>query len=202
VQATTTAAAAETVLRPSAPEAPSSYLSAEEQALLARALEGDERALRNLYSTYQSQVRGHLFRLLGPDAEIDDLVQTVFSRAFGALDQFKGNSAFSTWLYRITANTTHNVLRQRFRRNRVKNAFQWFSVSADSNVQRETCVDARDEARRILDQVKPDLREVFVLYHYEGLTLQEISNVLGKPVSTVGDQLSRARKKLRDLVSA
>lgn len=197
--AVSTAAAADAAIP--APSGASAYLSDAEMALLERARAGEERALRNLYSTYQGQVRGHLFRLLGPDPDIDDLVQTVFARAFGALDQFKGNSAFSTWLYRITANTTHNVLRQRFRRNRVKNAFQWFSVSADSNVQRETCVDARDEARRILDQIKPDLREVFVLYHYEGLTLQEISNILGKPVSTVGDQLSRARKKLRDLVS-
>lgn len=179
----------------------SRYLSHEEMALLDRARAGDERALRSLYASYQSQVRGHLFRLLGPDSEIDDLVQTVFARAFGALDQFKGNSAFSTWLYRITANTTHNVLRQRFRRNRVKNAFQWFAVSADANVQRATCVDARDEAQRVLGLLKPELREVFVLYHYEGLTLQEISNILEKPVSTVGDQLSRARKKLRDLVS-
>lgn len=198
--AVNTAAATDAAVPATSTEA-STYLSAAEFALLERARAGEERALRNLYSTYQGQVRGHLFRLLGPDPDIDDLVQTVFARAFGALDQFKGNSAFSTWLYRITANTTHNVLRQRFRRNRVKNAFQWFSVSADSNIQRESCVDARDEARRILEQIKPGLREVFVLYHYEGLTLQEISNVLGKPVSTVGDQLSRARKKLRDLVS-
>ena len=178
------------------------YLTEEEQALLVRAQAGDERALRHLYATYQGQVRGHLYRVLGSDHEIDDMVQTVFARAFGALDTFKGNSAFSTWLYRITANSTHNLLRQRFRRNRVKVAFQRFRNCADAETQRPISVEARDEAARILDCLRPELREVFVLYHYEGLTLHEISSVLERPVSTVGDQLTRARKKLRDLVAS
>lgn len=176
------------------------YLSREEQDLLTRAKAGEHRALRQFYGTYQAQVRAHLFRLLGPDCEIDDLTQIVFARAFNALATFQGNSTLSTWLYRITANTTHNLLRQRFRRDRVKTALSWFNAGRGTSVQ-SSRVEARDEAHRILQQLRPDLREVFVLYHYEGLTLQEISNILGKPVSTVGDRLTRARKKLRELVS-
>lgn len=177
------------------------FLSREERELLARAKAGEHRALRQFYGTYQGQVRAHLFRLLGPDCEIDDITQIVFARAFNALATFQGNSTLSTWLYRITANTTHNLIRQRFRRDRVKTALNWFNSSRGTSVQ-TTRVEARDEAHRILQQLTPDLREVFVLYHYEGLTLQEISDILGKPVSTVGDRLTRARKKLRELVSA
>ena len=59
---------------------------------------------------------------------------------------------------------------------------------------------ARDEVQRILEHLHPDLREVFVLYHYEGLTLQEIAEILERPLSTVGDRLTRARKRLQTLV--
>lgn len=177
------------------------YLSAEEQQLLVRARAGEHRALRNLYNTYQGQVRAHLYRLLGSDCEVDDLTQIVFARAFNALETFQGNSTLGTWLYRITANTTHNLLRQRFRRDRLKTALSWFNAGRQPAVG-STRVEARDEAHRILQRLRPDLREVFVLYHYEGLTLQEISDVLNKPVSTIGDRLTRARKRLRELVAS
>lgn len=179
-----------------------SFLSAEEQHLLALARAGEHRALRHIYVTYQAQVRAHLFRLLGPDCEIDDLTQIVFARAFNALDRFQGNSTLSTWLYRITANTTHNLIRQRFRRDRVKSALTWFNVGREAGSVASGRIEARDEAHRILARLRPDLREVFVLYHYEGLTLQEISSILEKPISTIGDRLTRARKRLQELVAA
>jgi RNA polymerase sigma-70 factor (ECF subfamily) len=184
-----------------AADAVRSYLSAEEHAMVARAVAGDERALRQFYETHHAQVRSHLYRLLGPDPDIDDVIQTVFARAFTALERFEGKSTIGTWLYRITANTTHNLKRQRFRRDRVKGALHWLNTSRGTQVQPGR-VDARDEATQILQQLRPDLREVFVLYHYEGLTLQEIARILDKPISTVGDRLSRSRKRLRELVAA
>lgn len=179
----------------------SPYLSAEEQRLLELARAGNAHALRKLYDTYNGQVRGHLYRLLGADPDIDDLVQTVFIRAFNALDRFKGNSALSTWLYRITANTAHNLMRQRYRRERAKNALRWFNLGRDAHVQHDNRAEVRDEARRLLARLSPDLRQIFVLYHYEGLTLQEISQIVDRPISTVGDRLTRARKKLKDLAA-
>lgn len=177
------------------------YLSGPEQVMLAQARAGNPRALRQFYDGHQAQVRGHLYRLLGPDSEIDDLVQTIFARAFAALATFKGNSTLSTWLYRITTNTTHNLLRQRFRRGRVKSAFQWWLSGRVGHLQPSQS-DVRDEAVRLLQHLAPDLREVFVFYHYEGLTLQEIAQILDKPLSTIGDRLTRARKRLHELVTA
>lgn len=176
-----------------------STAATEDLVLVSHALAGDQRALRRIYAAHQGQVRGHLHRLLGADSEVDDLVQTVFSRAFAALDSFQGKSSLSTWLYRITTNTTHNLIRQRYRRTRLEQAVQWFGVSTGGDVTASSSVDARDEARRVLEQVRPDLREVFILYHYEGLTLQEVAEVLERPLSTVGDQLTRARRQLREL---
>ncbi len=178
----------------------SQYLTPAEQQLLTRARANEPRALREFYDSHEAKVRSHLYRLLGPDPDIDDLVQTVFARAFTALPGFHGNATLSTWLYRITTNTTHNLLRQRFRRTRVKAAFQWWVSGRDDHT-RQTHVDIRDEAQRLLQHLAPDLREVFVFYHYEGLTLQEISQILDKPLSTVGDRLTRARKRLHELVT-
>jgi len=177
------------------------YLTADEQIRLAQARAGNARALRQFYDQHQSQVRGHLYRLLGPDSEIDDLVQTIFARAFAALATFKAGSTLSTWLYRITTNTTHNLLRHRFRRNRVKTAFSWWLSGRGDHLQHSQS-DVRDEALRLLQHLAPDLREVFVFYHYEGLTLQEIAQIFDKPLSTIGDRLTRARKRLHELVTA
>ena len=167
-----------------------------EASLVERAIEGDERALREIYRTHQRQVRAHLYRLLGEDSEVDDLLQTVFARAFNALDRFEGKSTLRTWLYRITANTTHNLLRKRYRTERIRTAFGRFVNAAGPRVETSR-VEARDEAARALRSINPELQEVFILYHYEGLTLQEISDILERPISTIGDRLTRARKRLK-----
>ena len=169
--------------------------------LLEQARAGDERALRIIYEQHENQVRNHLHRLLGRDSEIDDLVQIVFSRAFRALDRFEGKAAISTWLYRITVNSTHNLLRQRFRSERLRRAVRWFDAGREGDRVGGEYVHAGDEVHRILARLNPELRQIFVLYHYEGLTLQEIADILERPISTVGDRLTRARKRLRELVS-
>jgi RNA polymerase sigma-70 factor (ECF subfamily) len=171
-----------------------------QRELIAQARAGDERVLRIIYDQHEHQVRGHLHRLLGRDSEIDDLVQIVFSRAFAALDSFESKSSISTWLYRITVNTTHNVLRQRFRRDRMQRAVRWFDSGREADRVQASKLEARDEAQRILERLRPELRQIFVLYHYEGLTLQEIAAIIERPISTVGDRLTRARKELRELV--
>ncbi len=178
----------------------SSSLSAEER-LVARAKVGDKRALREIHDTYQSQVRGHLHRLLGSDPDIDDMVQIVFVRAFSALGRFRGGSSLATWIYRITANSTHNLLRQRYRRNRLKAAVHWFNQGRKAHVS-DASLDTRQQAESLLEHLHPDLRQVFVLYHYQGLTLHEIADVFEKPISTIGDRLGRARKRLQTLVQS
>lgn len=172
-----------------------------EELLIARAQAGDQQALREIHDTYQGQVRAHLHRLLGSDPDIDDMVQIVFVRAFSALDRFRGGSNLGTWLYRITANSTHNLLRQRYRRNRLKAAVHWFNQGRKAHVDNAN-LDTRQQAESLLEHLHPDLRQVFVLYHYEGLTLHEIAEIFEKPISTIGDRLSRARKRLKALSRA
>lgn len=180
-------------------EAPTELREGAEELLLTRARGGEARALREIYDAYQGLVRAHLHRLLGSDSEIDDITQIVFARAFGAIDRFRGGSTIATWLYRITANTTHNLLRQRYRGARLKAALRWFDEGRGGHVSAQN-MDARRQATQLLQGLHPDLREVFVLYHHEGLTLHEIAAILEKPVSTIGDRLGRARRRLHALI--
>lgn len=170
-----------------------------ERRLLEQAQSGDGRALREIHDTYAQQVRAHLHRLLGADPDVDDLTQIVFVRAFSAIKRFRGGSSLGTWLYRITANTTHNLLRQRYRRGRLQAALHWFNQGRAAHLG-GAGVDARQQAEALLQRLHPDLREVFVLYYYEGLTLHEIAEIHDKPISTIGDRLSRARKRLHAMI--
>ncbi len=181
--------------------APASDLRAQERALLERIRSGDRRAQRTFYERYHRRVRGHLFRLLASEADVDDALQTVFTRAFTGLATFKGESSLKTWLYRITVNTARNSMRHDFRQSRLKRAFHWFQQSRSQRHEDSPAL-IHDEAQRMLQQLKPKLREVFVLYHHEGLNLREIAEVVDRPISTVGDRLTRARRQLQAMVRA
>ena len=167
--------------------------------LLGRARAGDPRALRALHDRHRDRVRAYLYRLLGPDADLDDLVQAVFARAFLALRDFRGDARLTTWLYAICANLTRNHLRGRQRRRRMLGAFTLLEGLRQDPPPGGHDLGAAAEAARLLQRLAPELREVFVLYHHEGRTLQEIAAIVGRPLSTVGDHLTRARRDLRRL---
>lgn len=180
---------------------PDHHQEPSEAALIALAATGEARALRTLYDRCEPQIRAFLLCMLGPDPELDDMIQTVFIRAFGALKNFRGDSKLSTWLYRICGNTCRNLMRTRYRRRRLHDALHFFTIARGGD-RAHVDLGARDEAFRLLQRLRPELREVFVLYHHEGLTIPEISTVLNRASSTVGDRLQRARKELHKLAIA
>ncbi len=167
-----------------------------EAALIALAAAGDARAIRELYDRSHPQVRAFLLRMLGPDPELDDMLQTVFIRAFNALDTFRGDAKLSTWLYQICGNTCRNLMRSRYRQRRLHDALHFFTIAREGD-RAHVDLSAKSEALRLLQSLRPELREVFVLYHHEGLTIPEIGQILSLATSTVGDRLQRARKLLR-----
>jgi len=117
-----------------------------------------------------------------------------------SLGAFRGESKVSTWLYKIAINCARNHLRGRGRRMKMLGAFELFARSCEGGAERRD-PGAASEAILLLQQLRPDLREIFVLYHHEGLTLQEIAEVTEAPLSTVSDRLARARKELQRLAN-
>lgn len=168
--------------------------------LVRRATGGDRNAFDELYRRHVDAVHRQLGRLCGPDPDHDDLVQTVFLDAFRALPAFRGEAAFSTWLYRIVVHAAYEHLRRRRRRSR---------PIAIEDLDLPPCPSPEDEARRrqatarlltLLDRIKPKKRIAFVLRVVDGLSYEEISELVGARPPAVAQRVRHAQRELLALM--
>jgi RNA polymerase sigma-70 factor, ECF subfamily len=153
---------------------------------------------------YHKKVMGYCLSMLQNHTEAEEAAQDVFVKAYRSLGKFKGNSSFSTWLYRITANHCLDVLRKRNRRRTVSldalveeegdQVHHLFSTSAVAASQMEN----RDLAGKILSTLPQDYRTILTLREAEGLEYQEIAEVMECSLDAVKGRLSRARKQLQE----
>lgn len=168
----------------------------DDRDLVARVRAGDPVAERELYDRHVDRVYRLCFRLAG-DAELArDFTQDAFVRAFDKLDTFRGDAAFSTWLYRLTVTTALNGLRKikRFRQHEVALA-DGATVAAGG---REAEPDLKIKLARAIDALPLGYRTVFLMHDVEGYTHEEIAGALDVQVGTSKAQLSRARARLRE----
>lgn len=158
----------------------------------------------DLVHQYHKRVMGYCFSMLSNRTDAEEAAQDIFVKAYQNLDKFKGDSSFSTWLYRITANHCLDILRKR---NRRKN------VSLDSLVEQEgaqvqklfatpSSADRQMEnaqlAHKILSTLSEDQRQILTMREAEGLEYQEIAQTLGCSLDAVKGRLARARKQLQE----
>lgn len=171
----------------------------EERELIARARQGDGAAERALYDAHVDRVYRLAFRLAGDDELARDFTQETFIRAFGKLDGFRGEAAFSTWLHRIATTVALNGLRKvkRFRRREAELDEAAEVVSRG----RVAEPDLKLRLRRAIDDLPVGYRTVFVMHDVEGYTHEEIAGALGVETGTSKAQLSRARAKLREALA-
>lgn len=181
--------------------------------LLRRLRERDERAFREFVETYRDRVHNLLFRMIGRKEEAEDLAQEVFVTVFKSIDQFRGESKLSTWLYRIAANHCKNRIKYLSRRaDRSTGAL-------DETAERESAaqggapvgagrIDAPDRAfegaeierlvQGAIAELDEDHRLVVVLRDIEELSYEEICQIVGVPEGTVKSRLHRARLALKE----
>ncbi|MDD2832734.1 MAG: RNA polymerase sigma factor RpoE [Methylotenera sp.] len=182
--------------------------------LVLRAQRGDKRAFGLLVDKYQRKLARLLSRMIRDQTEIEDVVQESFIKAYRALPNFRGDSAFYTWLYRIGINTAKNYLVSLGRRP---------SVSTDIEIEDAENFDSGDELRTTetpessmmtkqiaqtvndtVEALPEDLRTAITLREIEGLSYEEIATVMGCPIGTVRSRIFRAREtialKLRPLL--
>ncbi|MCX7718053.1 MAG: sigma-70 family RNA polymerase sigma factor [Candidatus Sumerlaeaceae bacterium] len=184
-----------------------------EAVLVARCKAGDSLAFDELISAHQERVLNTAFRLMGDYDEALDLTQEVFLNCFRKINSFKGDSALSTWLYRITVNTAKN--RWKYRKSRGLHRM----TSLDGPM------DAEDEARvkqfpdgqptppqvasdreamasleKFLHRLSEEYRVVMVLRYLEELSYEEIVEILGLSIGTVKSRIHRARHELREMM--
>ncbi len=179
-------------------------MSRTDEELVASSLAGDPSAFDLLVLRWDRKIQGAIYRLMGSEEEVRDLCQEAFFKAYRGLGGFKGEARFSSWLYQIALNLCRDRMRRR--RGRVIVSLDALEADAQGQILRDETsthdlVEARDLQQRVRAAVMAlpdDQREVIVLKEYEGLTFQEIAEVLGLPVSTVKTRLYRGLDRMRE----
>ena len=185
-----------------------------DQVLVERAQQGDKKAFGMLVEKYHRKLGRLLSRMIRDQAEVEDVVQESFIKAYRALHNFRGDSAFYTWLYRIGINTAKNYLVSQGRRPQVLQEVEIEDVEnfEDGNEMRtmetpETEMMTKEIARTVNETVASlpeELRTAITLREMEGLSYEEIAEVMQCPIGTVRSRIFRAREtiaaKLRPLL--
>ena len=185
-----------------------------EAEFVKRLIARDESAFNELVLMYERRVFATVFRMLGRRDEAEDLAQEVFVQVFKAIDQFRGESKLSTWIYRIAVNLTKNRTKYLSRRHvgRQDDADALAERSAFNSAKGVSVggVSRPDElvegmqlevvVKRAIAQVDPDFRAVLILRDVEDLSYEEIAAVTGLPEGTVKSRIHRGRAQLRALV--
>ena len=169
-----------------------------DQLLIRRAIDGDERALRQLWSQYAPRIDAVVKRLAGDPDLAADIAQDVWIQIFRALKTYRGDAQFGTWAHRIAVNRTLNALRKVRRLAKVEMDIEEDSASVEMDSDRSFVAASIEEAARKL----PDgARTVFMLHDVEGYTHEDIARELGITPGASKSQLFKARAKLRRLLA-
>ena len=179
-------------------------LSDGDDKLVKRAKKGDSRAFDLLVLKYQGRVAQLISRYLNNAAEVEDVTQEAFIKAYRALPNFRGDSAFYTWLYRIAANAAKNHLVALGRRPTSDMALddsEGFDVPGrlkDHQSPDEVIMGQELEVliSRTIEELPVELRAALTLREFEGLSYEEIADVLECPIGTVRSRIFRAREAI------
>jgi RNA polymerase sigma factor (sigma-70 family) len=172
----------------------------EEQALIARVLDGDRAAARTLYETHVHRVHRLVFRLCGDEDLTHDLTQDVFIRAFEQLPRFRGEAALSTWLHRITVSVTLNAMRK-VRRLQTREQSLEGAAQLVEEGSKPSDPELRERLTRAIEALPPGARSSVILHDIEGYTHVEIAAMQGIAVGTSKARLFDARVRLRQALA-
>ena len=167
--------------------------------------EGKPDLYAEIIERYQGKLFAYLYRMIGNRDEAEDLLQDVFIKAYKNLNSFDVDRKFSSWIYRIAHNEAVNYIK----RKSLKRFISWEDISStrdklESSSSEEGADDAwarkeiRQEVSEALKKLPAKYKEVLLLRFFSDKSYEEISEILGRPVNTVGTLINRAKKKLAE----
>lgn len=180
-----------------------------DQRLVARVQRGDRRAFDALVIKYQSRIAALIGRFVRDTDEVMDVTQETFIKAYRAIGSFRGDAQFYTWLYRIASNTAKNYLVAKSRRPPDTDLWIGEGDPGEGSVEIESTegpqgLHERDQLLEALsgglDNLPEDLKVALVLREFDGLTYEEIADVMECPVGTVRSRIFRAREALEKII--
>ena len=179
-----------------------------DEELVQRSQRDDERAFGELVRRYESKVYSLALRMVRNPEDAEDVLQDTFLRAFRGIKSFRGSSTFSTWIYRIAANSALMRLRKK----------QLPTVSIEDSDERETPITIMDwkptpveqllsqetfqAMEEAIESLPPEFRQVFILRDVEELSNAEVAEILDLSVAAVKSRLHRARLKVRNRLAS
>jgi RNA polymerase sigma-70 factor, ECF subfamily len=179
-----------------------------DQQLVERVQRGDKQAFGLLVSKYQRKLARLLSRMIRDAAEVEDVTQEAFIKAYRALPSFRGDSAFYTWLYRIGINTAKNYLVSQGRRAPTSTSVDSDDAESmeDGDLLRHVDTPERlmmtkqigQTVNAAMDALPEELRTAIVLREIEGLSYEEIATVMDCPIGTVRSRIFRAREAISE----
>lgn len=182
----------------------------DDSVLIERSQKGDRQAFDDLIRKHERRAYQYAFRLTSNPEEASDVVGDAFVRVYSALHNFKGQSAFTTWLYRILTNCFLDMRKRE--KSRPATSLEAALVTDDGDLERQVEDDAaspheeaeRSERERAVENAVKQLpeyqRAMITMYHVENLSYEEIAESLDLPIGTVKSRLNRARLSLRELL--
>ena len=181
-----------------------------DQQLVERVQRGDKKAFELLVAKYQRRINRLLSRFIRDPAEIEDVAQEAFIKAYRALPSFRGESAFYTWLYRIAVNTAKNYLVAAGRR--APTTTQFDSEEAESfedghQLRHMNTPEAELMSKQIaatvnktMEELPEELRTAIMLREIEGMSYEDIAEAMSCPIGTVRSRIFRAREAIAERI--
>jgi len=178
-----------------------------ERQLVESARRGDHRAFEALVLKYQDRIFRLVQRLVSGADVADDLAQEVFIRAYRSIGEFKGESSLYTWLYKIALNLCRNYYRTKGRRpahEELEEASGAVALESPGGSPEDEVFRREfwEQLRRGLDELPADQREAVVFCDLEGMSYEEMAEVLGVPIGTVRSRIFRGRRALQRKLGA
>mgnify|MGYP001118794884 FL=1 len=186
-------------------------MSESEKDLVDRARMGDVEAFEQLIESCQKKVFNIAFRMIGNYDDANELAQEVFLKAFRSINKFKGDSLFSTWIYKVTANVCLDEIRRRKKRmvfsldedmefndGEVKRQIPDSSPTPDITAETN---EIKNAVNKSIQELPEDYKSVIILRDIQGFSYDEISRIVNCPEGTVKSRINRARQALKKILS-